>query len=309
MFDVLLSKIFQNSLKNHNFKIERVGKKNTLIPNDLVGCRDYLLKGEYTYNQVMELNSLTGYNAGFGYSRELGSVAFIGIPDIKKAQNSGYFSHKVQEYGQPIDNEKYYFEMYSDYMAKYVTTYTVYGMGDPILLENKVLIDKINYCYDYRYKRKQEHDKKFKPDVLKMDIKISGTYGFNDIRKLVHEYKDIKEENIPIQFAIVDNNPIGILNLWRQYDNVLFRDVWSLNEKEPDKLPIHFLKIDEAKKINNFKLYYFTPIHSSIKKQFEIEKIDRTLIPNFNFIMDDGIDYRLQDIQKVKVKTLNKKVV
>ncbi len=47
----------------------------------ILGCRDYLLKGKHTFEQVVELIKLTGYSAGFSYYKELGPVAFIRVPN------------------------------------------------------------------------------------------------------------------------------------------------------------------------------------------------------------------------------------
>lgn len=90
----------------------------------------------------------------------------------------------------------------------------------------------------------------------------------------------------------------------------MFRDVWSPNEDEPEKLPMRFLSDEEAEKINNFQLYYFASPYGIRKKTLTAEKIDRTLYEDFDFIMSDGTDYRLQDVKKntnnqhTKVKTM-----
>lgn len=186
---------------------------------DQVGTRDYVLKGKYSYRQVMELNDLTGYSAGFGFCKELGPVAFIGVPNPNCVQNSGYFYHQVQAYGQPINEEEYYFEQLSEDDAKQIGNYTVYGMGDPRILDNKAPVEKIHYFYDYRYKSKKERGGKLLTDVLSMDIKLGGTYSFYESRYFAYgskgEFNGASGEDVPIQFAIVgENQPVGILRLW-----------------------------------------------------------------------------------------------
>ena len=299
----ILKKILETAEPNRDFDVEKIGKNFIKVNHDSVGCSDFILKGLYNYKQVLELNNITGFSAGFGYCKELGPIAFIGVPNPKCVQKSGYFNYKVQEYGNPINNDEYYFEQLADEDAKMIANYTVYGLGDPRIFENAVPIEKVKYFYDYRYKRKS----KFDSDTLEMEISLGGTYGFYEARKFAYgstgKFDGASGEDVPIQFAIVnENQPVGILGLWKHYDNVMFRDVWEFGHEEPEKLPIRFLSDEEAKKIKDFKLYYFVPTHSFGKKQFITEKIDRTLCKGFDFIMNDGTDYRLQNIEKEKVK-------
>lgn len=309
----ILKKLMEKAYPGREIDIQKIGPKIVIMNNDSVGCRDFKLKGQYSYNQVMELNTLTGYSAGFGYCKELGSVAFIGVPNPRCVQASGYFKYNVQEYGKNFNDEEIYFEQYSDEMAKMINSYTVYGMHDPRILNGAAPIDKVKYYHDYRYQRKDEFKEGFNKDVLEMDIKLAGTYDFYEARKLAYsstkEFKGASGEDVPIKFAIVDEkDPVGIMNLWNAYEDAKFRDVWAKDEPEPAMQTIRFLTDDEAKKIKNFKLYYFTPTHSFGKKKFTIEKKDRTLEENFDFTMADGHDYRLKDCEKtkenVKVKTI-----
>ena len=317
MFDKTKLKILSMLLKkvypDRDFNIEKIGRNFIMSCDDQVGCRDFLLKGKYTYDQVMELNNLTGYSAGFGYCKELGPVAFIGVPNKNCVQNSGYFMYEVHAYGQSLNDEEYYFKQYTDEEAKQIGNYIVYGDGDPRILGNAAPIEKVNYFYDYRYMIRDKFRKLESMDVLSMQIKLGGTYSFYEARKFAYgsigKSKGFSGEDVPIQFAIVgENQPVGILCLWKHFDNVMFKDVWGSGEDEPENQSIRFLSDNEARNIKNFKLYYFVPSHSFGKKQFVIEKIDRTLCQGFDFSMDDGTDYRLQDIQieKTKVKTLNK---
>lgn len=312
MFDKLKLKILKELVEKANpgrdFNVQKIGNNFIITQGDTVGCRDFILKGQYTYDQVMKLNEMTGYSAGFGFCKELGPVAFIGVPNKNCVQQSGYFYYDVQEYGDSFKEDQYYFEQYSEEDAKKIGNYTVYGMGDPRIFENIVPIEKLKYFEDFRYKRKEEiWNDNFNPDVLEMDIRLGGTYSFKEARKFAYgttgKFEGASGEDVPIQFAIVGNNqPVGILGLWNHYDNAMFRDVWGLKEKEPEKLPMRFLSDEEAKKISNFKLYYFIPTHSFGKKKFTIEKIDRTLCKEFDFIMSDGTDYRLQVEKKPKEK-------
>lgn len=310
----IIKKLLETAYTGRDINVEKVGKRFIMSRGDNVGCRDFILKGQYTYNQVMELNKITGYSAGFGFCKELGPIAFIGVPNPNCVQNSGYFYYDVQEYGDSFKDDQYYFEQFSDEDAKRISNYTVYGMGDPRIFKNEVPIEKLNYFKDFRYKCKDESSSNkdnFNSDILEMEIRLGGTYSFYEARKFAYgstgEFKGASGEDVPIQFVIVGNNqPVGILGLWKHYDNAMFRDVWGSNEDEPEKLPMRFLSDEEAKKINEFKLYYFTPTHSFGKKQYVIEKKDRTFDKGFDFTMNDGTDYRLQDTEKQKtiVKTL-----
>lgn len=307
----LLKKLLEKDYPERDINVEKIGKNFIVIQRDTVGCNDFILEGQYTYDQVMELNKMTGYSAGFGFCKELGPIAFIGVPNPNCVQNSGYFYYDVQEYGDSFKDEEYYFEQYNEEDAKKIGNYTVYGLGDPRIFKNLVPIKKLKRFIDYRYQRKLESNEGFSSDVLEMDIRLGGTYGFYEARKFAYgstgEFTAASGENVPIQFAIVgDNQPVGILGLWKHYDNSMFRDVWGTNEDEPEAQSIRFLSDAEAKKIDEFKLYYFTPTHSFGRKQYVVEKKDRMFDRGFDFTMSDGTDYRLQELpkKKEKVKTL-----
>lgn len=309
----ILKKLLEIAYPERDINVEKIGKLFFITQGDLVGCNKFILEGQYTYDQVMELNKMTGYSAGFGFCKELGPIAFIGVPNPKCVQASGYFDYDIQEYGDSFKEGQYYFEQYSDEDAKKIGNYTVYGNGDPRIFKNTVPFKKLYYFYDYRYQRKNEFEEGFNSDILEMEIKLGGTYGFYEARKFAYgstgEFTGASAENVPIQFAVVgDNQPVGILNLWKHYDNSMFRDVWGTNEDEPETLPIRFISDEEAKKINQFKLYYFRPTHSFGRKQYVVEKQDRMFDKRFDFTMSDGTDYRLQEVQKKqeKVKVLTK---
>ena len=309
----ILKKLLEKAYPERDINVEKIGKHFIMTQGDTVGCNDFILDGQYTYDQVIELNKITGYSAGFGFCKELGPIAFIGVPNSDCVQKSGYFYYDVQEYGDSLKENQYYFEHYSDEDAKKIGNYTVYGMGDPRIFENAVPVKKIYYFNDYRNQRKDEFKEGFNSDILEMEIKLGGTYGFYEARKFAYgstgEFTGASGEDVPIQFAIVgENQPVGILGLWKHYDNSMFRDVWGTNENEPKAQPIRFISDDEAKKINQFKLYYFIPTHSFGKKKYTIEKKDRMFDSKFNFTMSDGTDYRLQELQRKqeKVKTLIK---
>ena len=314
MFDKTKLKIIEKILESANpgrgVNVEKIGNLFVMTKKDTVGCNSYILDGLYSYDQVMELNKMTGYEAGFGFCKGRGPIAFIGVPNPEKVQNSGYFRYDVQEYGDSFKEDEDYFEHYSEEEAKKSSGYTVYGLGDPRILENKAPIKKVNHFHDYRYKRKEEFKEGFDPSVLEMEIKLGGAYSFYEARKFAYgstgQLEGASGENVPIQFAIVgDKEPVGILGLWKHYDNSTFKDVWADNEEKPQSQPITFLDDEEARKIKEFKLYYFRPTHSFGRKKHIVEKKDRMFSEDYDFKMDDGTDYRLQEVkepQKIYVK-------
>lgn len=128
MLEKILNQMAKVVYPERDISVEKIGGRFFLHPHDTAGCNDYLLEGTYSYDEVVKLNALTTYNAGFGFCSELGPVAFIGIPNRVCAQRSGYFKYKVNEYGTPFgQNDECYFKAYTDEEAKSIGNYTVYG--------------------------------------------------------------------------------------------------------------------------------------------------------------------------------------
>ena len=131
-----------------------------------------------------------------------------------------------------------------------------------------------------------------------MDLKLSGTYSFNEARLLATGTTKDKEwfsgEEHPIQFAVVGGSQyIGIINLWKHDNDLLFRDVWEYGCDEPELQDIRFLSKEEAEKIDNFSLYVYICPYSLKTKENTIEKKDRTFDRRFKFQLPNGTDYRL----------------
>ena len=265
---------------------------------DTVGCNNYLLDGRYSYDEVIALNNLTGYHCGFGFCKEIGPVAFIGVCNPHFCTNSGYFQYNVHEYGTSRDDSEYYWEVYSDEVAREIGNYTVYGFFGIEAVATKAPIAKIRYIYDSRYKCKKDMGHNEEKTIIEMDLKLSGTYSFDEARLLATGTTKDKDgfsgEEHPIQFAVVgDNQYVGIINLWEQDDNFKFRDVWEYGCDEPELQEMRFLSKNEAKKINNFSLYVYICPYSLKTKKYPIEKKDRTFDSRFNFHLPDGKDFRL----------------
>ena len=301
MFERILNSMLKKAYPERDFSIEKVGKKRFMIAHDETGCNDYLLEGTYSYEEIIKLNELTGYTASFGFCEELGSVAFIGIPNPDYAKRDGYFNHKVHEYGTPRDESEYFFKLYSDEEAKEVGNYTVYGMrarDDGFEEISKLVrIEKLSYVYDSRYQAKSAKVKK----VYDMDCKVAGTYSYDEAKLLATGTTEKKEsfsgKDQPIYFAMLDDNtPVGIIGIWPKdiEQMVGFRTVWEFNREEPKIQDIRFLSDEEAASINNYSLYIYNYSYIGIgKEKYNIESRDRTLDRRFNFHLPDGTDYRL----------------
>ncbi len=270
------------------------------LEHDTVGCRDYQLKGKYNYDKVMELNSLIGGHAGFGYSKELGPVAFIGVINPNCAHRDGYFKHVVQTFGAKINDDECFVKQYSTEDAKNIANYTVFGFNGIKELNGVVPFEKIDYFKDWRYQSRNRTDSRdAASNVLSMSIKLRGVYDFNSAKKIAfgstREPEGYGGEDVPIHFGLVDESlPVAIMNLWTERDGYLFQDVWGPNDEEPKLQNLRFLDHSVAKKIKRFALYYFLPVHSYGKRVVDIEKMDRTMYDDFDFTMPDGKDYRLQ---------------
>ena len=299
MIERLLSKLINRLHPEREYVVKKILGRYFVIPNDIVGCNDYLLEGLYTYKEVVRLNDLTGYNASFGYCAELGPVAFIGIVDNDDVGVDGYFKHHVQEYGALHDRSEYRFTAYTLEAARTIGNYTVYGNHSYGLAEiSKIApIAKLRYTYDTRYKEKLDNQNR----ICEMDCKLRGTYSFDEARILATGTNFDKEffigDENPIIFATVgENYNIGIIGIWD--DNVEqivgFKDVWEYGREEPKIQEIRFISNEEAREISEgFTLYIYDYSYLCVHEKYNIEKYDRTLDKRFCFHLEDGSDYRL----------------
>ena len=300
MLEKILAKLLKKAYPNRDYVVERNGKQFVVYARDTTGCNDYLLEGKYSYDQVVELNALTTYNASYGYCDEIGPVAFIGIPNHNCVGQFGYFKYNVNEYGSGGNDREYYFKPYTDEEAKRINNYTVYGMrarNDGFEEICKVArISKIEYVYDSRYDAKNIKQLK----VFDMDCKLSGTYDYYAAKVLATGTRKEKEtysgEEHPIIFATVgENYHVGIIGIWESDKKLIsgFRDVWEYGNEEPKIEKIKVLSDEEAKKIKEFSLYIYDYSFLCVKKKYHIEKCDRTLDKRFFFHLPNGKDYRL----------------
>ena len=298
MVEKILKRLAKVTYPERDISAEKIGKRIFMFKLDTVGCNNYLLDGRYSYDEVIALNNLTGYLCGFGFCKEIGPVAFIGVCNPHFCTNSGYFQYNVHEYGTSRDDSEYYWKVYSDEVAREIGNYTVYGFFGSEAVATKAPIAKMRYIYDSRYKCKKDMGHNEEKTIIEMDLKLSGTYSFDEARLLATGTTKDKDrfsgEEHPIQFAVVgDNQYVGIINLWEQDDNFKFRDVWEYGCDEPELQEMRFLSKNEAKKINNFSLYVYICPYSLQTKKYPIEKKDRTFDSRFNFHLPDGKDFRL----------------
>lgn len=292
----LLTKLTKKLNLNRNAKDE---EKLIINYNDIVGCTTYKLKGVYTYNEVIKLNKLTHRRCSFGFCKELGPIAFIGILNATNCNKSGYFKHNIHTYGKNCDEGIYYFISYSDEDAKQISNFTVFGDAGLEVVSTKAPIEQVHYISDFRYRSKKGFDRNHDKAVIEMDLKLSGTYTFDEACALaIDNEKDKKYltgEDYNIQFAVVDDTMyVGIINIFCETKNDLkFRDVWEYGCDEPPLQKIRFLTKSQAQKINAFSIYIYVCPYNLKNKNYPIEKKDRTFDPRFDFKMPDGRDYRL----------------
>lgn len=302
MFEKILAKLIKRVYPERDYTVEKIGKRFFMYANDTVGCRDYLLDGKYSYDEVVKLNSLTPYDASFGYCSELGPIAFIGIPNPDCVGKNGFFMYNVNEYGSGNDESEYYFKAYTEEEAKEIANYTVYGLrarddGFEEICKN-AKISKLCYIYDSRYDAKEIKQSK----IYDMDCKLTGTHDYYSAHLLAHGTLDKKESysggEQPVYFATVsDNYHIGIIGISANDVKLAtgFRDVWEYGCNEPKVQTIKFLTDEEACQIDDFKLYIYNYSFLSVQPKYHIEKYDRTLDKRFCFHLPDGRDYRLID--------------
>ena len=298
----MLDTILANAVKKfvypeRDMTVEKHGGMTILRVHDMVGCNDYLLDGTYSYDEVLKLNELTTYSAGFGFCSELGPVAFIGIPNPNCAQRSGYFKYKVHAYGTPFDESEIYFKADTEEDAKQIVNYSVYGMYGIKKVAKVAPISQLGYVYDSRYHAKTVS----KPKVFDMDCKLKGVFSYNQAKLLatgsLKEKDGYSGGDHPILFATLENGQhVGIINMWSSDVKLVrgFRDVWEFGAEEPKIQEISFLNKQEASKIEDYELYVYNYASSGIgKDKYRIQKYDRTLDKRFQFHLPDGSDYRL----------------
>lgn len=296
MLEKILTKMTKVVYPKRDINVEKIGGRFFLHPHDTTGCNNYLLEGTYSYDEVVKLNDLTTYCAGFGFCSELGPIAFIGIPNSVCAQSSGYFEYKVHAYGTPSDRSEYYFKAYTEEVAKNIKNYTVYGLDGLREVAKVAPISQISYVYDSRFKAKTAKN----PRIFDMDCKLKGVYSYNQAKLLstgtLKEKDGYSGEEHPIAFAVVENGQhVGIINIAASEKLVRgFRDVWEYGAEEPETQTISILTKEEASKIKDFTLYVYMNACSGIgRDKYPIEKQDRTLDKRFKFQLADGSDYRL----------------
>lgn len=296
MLGKILTKVAKMIYPKRDISVERIGWRFFPTGHDTAGCNSYLLDGTYSYSEVVRLNALTTYSAGFGFCSELGPIAFIGIPNAVLAQRSGYFEYKVHEYGSIWDSSKCYFRAYTGEEAKNIQNYTVYGLEGLRKVATRATISQMKYVYDSRFKAKESDN----PRVFDMDYKLKGVYSYNEAKLLatgtLKEKQYFSGEEHPIVFATVGvGHHVGIINMWPEERELVlgFREVWEYGAEEPETQTINFLTKAEASKIEDFTLYVYTTGSGNGMEKYQIEIYDRTFDKRFKFQLSDGSDYRL----------------
>lgn len=267
MLEKILTKMAKVVYPERDISVEKLGGRLFLRPRDTTGCNTYLLEGTYSYDEVVKLNALTTYSAGFGFCSELGPIAFIGIPNPVCAQRSGYFEYKVHAYGTPFDESEYYFKAYTEEEAKNIGNYTVYGLDGLREVASVAPISQMSYVYDSRFTAKEAKN----PRVFDMDCKLKGVYSYNEAKLLstgtLKEKDGYSGEEHPIVFAIVGNGQhVGIINMWPSQTELVrgFRDVWEYGAKNPKLKQLVFLP---KRKLLKSKILHCTSISMLVQEK------------------------------------------
>lgn len=291
MIEKIFQKLLGKAYPERDFEAVKIGKKVFTVVHDSLGSLDYSLQGTHSYEEVKKLNELTTCSARYGYCKEKGPIAIIGIPNDEA--DWGYFQ-EVSVYGQPEPNEEFEFQKYSEDVAKQIGNYTVYGVHGIDEIADFVKFDKIASVYDSRFKEvRYSHEYR----VLKMKCKLEGQYSFEEAKKLAKTQQRWAVDR-GIAFATLeDGQHIAIMSFWYgKKDEVAgFRDVWETGKSEPSVQKIDFMTDEEAMKIKDFSIYlYDYNFFYQPQTAPNIIKIDRTFASNFNFYdTPDRKDMRL----------------
>lgn len=253
----------------------------------------FSLQGTYTYDEIVQLTDLVfTYKTIYGYCDEIGPVAIINAPE---SDFDIIFLNDVWEYGKFCPEVYFTFKKYaSKDEAKNVTNYKVFGRAYYLEdFSHFVKFEKFFYVGDSR------HIIKCMPDyrVFNMDYMLDGQYSYEDAKALINS-RDFRMSAYDIIFAIVDESiHVCIMGIWNSVESMVagFRDVWEYGKPEPKIQKIRFLSYNEAKDIDDFKLYgYDYILPESLKCHFTMAKVDRSLDPRFDFYDTiDGRDYRM----------------
>ena len=291
----MIERILQNYLDSHypnrDIQVLKTNGIYFIIVND-TAIVSFSLKGTYRYEEVKELNKLTGGYVRYGFCPGDGPTALIGVP-IRDGELP--FVIDASPYGEFPYTHKMLFNQYCDEDAKQVANYTVYGLNGIEALADKVKFDKIHYTYDARYHEAViSHEKR----VLKMNCKFDNEqYSFKEC-KYFASHQPYFAINHSVAFAILeDGRHIALPGFsYERKDEALgFRDVWESHCDEPPVLGITFMTNKEAARFDDFEIYIYDYSYlCSPELVPRLAKVDRTLGRYFDFCnTPDGKDLRL----------------
>lgn len=289
----MIEKIFQKLLKkiypNRKLEVVKIGKNFFTVTHDCIGDLVYSLQGTYPYEDVKKLNQITQYYVRYGYCPKKGPIAIIGIPNQK---DWNYFND-VNAYGKVNSYEDFSFKEYTAEEAKNIGNYTVYGIKGIEELAANVRFDKINAVYDSRYREVHDHEQR----VLKMKVKLKGLFSFEEAEKLSITQQSWAVDHGMAYATLENGKHVAIMSFWyAKKDEALgFRDVWECGKVEPPVQKITFMTDEEAAGITDFSIYLYDYVFFyKPKREPKLEKIDRTLVPGYDFYdTPDGKDLRL----------------
>lgn len=303
MLEEIMTKVAQMAYPGRNAKVVLANGKSILIFKT-IRWANYKLEGKFSYRLTEYLNQLTEKHSVYGYSNEIGPIAFIGLSNktLLEFMEGGKFEYKIRTYGDPIDATAFVteFEVYSKSVAPKIGNYTVYGLGGIREVEKKVNIEDLNYLYDSRYMAKSYTNP---PRVYSMDAKLEGVFSYTEALHIatgvLKDRRDYTQNSQIVFGKLEDGERVGLLGVWpTEVENkkiLGFKNVWQRMHQEPETELIEFFTDDEAKEYNDYSLYIYRYCGSIIKNigNYRIEKFDKTLDKKFNYHLADGTDYRL----------------
>lgn len=131
--------------KGRKISLMKVGLCWKIVAHDVLDNVQYELVDKHSYDEVVKLNEITGHTARFGYNPNLGSIAFIGIPNPNF--NFSFF-REIDNKNTGVNKGELEFYEYKNDQIKTNTYYKVYGVYGLLDLKDIVKFEKIALVCD-----------------------------------------------------------------------------------------------------------------------------------------------------------------
>ncbi len=292
MLEKIIQKLISTGFPDRDIEVVKTNEGISFIAHDTLRLF-YSLQGTYRYEEILQLNQLTGKNVQYGFCPGFGPTAIIGI-DSPEANFKYLVS--VSAYGEVPFSEHAEFNRYLDEDAKQVSNYTVYGTSKIEEIADFVKFDKIDFELDNRYKDAAiSHEKR----VLRMKCALDEQYTFKEC-KYIAAKQTYWAVDRSMAFATLENGKhVAIMSFSydRRDEAIGFRDVWESRNEEPPAQKITFITDKEASKIEDFTIYLYDYSFFCIPDEIpHVAKLDRTFERYFDFYnTPDGKDLRFSN--------------